>query len=110
MPMHASFVAKKLRLDLTISGDLDASISQDIRAICNSVPNGLIACNIELGDIDRVSDSGVALLQLLHRKLVEHEIIVVLHRGSPEIRERIKATALRPLPLFSREGSASAAY
>ena len=101
MPMQASFVAKKLRLDLSFSGNLDVSISQDICAICDSVPNGLIACNIDLGNIEHVFDSGLALLQLLHRKLVENEIIVVLHRGSPEIRERIKATALRPLPLFA---------
>lgn len=101
MPMQASFVAKKLRLDLSFSGDLDASVSPDVYAICDSVPNGLIACNIDLGNIDRVFDSGLAVLRLLHRKLVEHQIIVVFHRGSPDIRERIKATATRPLPLFA---------
>jgi hypothetical protein len=81
--------------------------SHDICAICKSVPVGLRACIIDLCSIDRLFDSGVALLKKLHRRLVENDIIVVILSDSSEIRERMPAVTHLPSAFFQGRPSPS---
>ena len=87
MPVHASYIANQL--DLIFQGDLDASISQDIRDICKSISSNLRFCVIDLSGVERLFESGVTQLRKLHRYLSELGIMVVILSDHPEIRERV---------------------
>jgi anti-anti-sigma regulatory factor len=97
MPLHISYIAQESRLDLSFRGNLDLTLSQDICDICGSVPAGLRFCIIDLTDIERLFDSGVALLQALHRRLLEIGTTVVILSDHPEIREWFPTLVRRPL-------------
>jgi len=107
MPMHANFISDESRLDLSFSGNLDVSVSQDICAIYNSVPVHLRACIIDLYNIDRLFDSGVALLEMLHRRLVEKDVIVVILSDDSEILERMPDVTHLPSPFFHERSAPS---
>jgi len=106
MPLHVSYIAQESRLDLSFHGNLDLTLSQDICDICGTLPAGLRFCIIDLTDIDRLFDSGVALLQSLQRRLAELRTTVVILSDHPEIREWFPTMVRRPLhslperPLF----------
>ena len=87
MPVNALYVADQL--DLIFQGDLDATISQDIRDICKGISSNLKFCIIDLSGVERLFESGVAQLRRLHRYLSELGIVVVILSDHPEIRERV---------------------
>jgi ABC-type transporter Mla MlaB component len=92
MPMHSSYIAEELRLDLSFSGNLDVSVSQDICDICWSPPRDLKTCIVDISGIDRLFDSGVALLKMLHQHLVKKNVLVVILSDSPKNRKRMPNT------------------
>jgi len=94
MPVHASYVADQL--DLSFQGNLDESISQDIVDICKRISSNLKFCIIDLSGVERMFESGVAQLQVLHRRLSELGITVVILSDHPKIRERI--SDITPVP------------
>jgi hypothetical protein len=93
MPMHLSYLPEELRLDLSFSGNLDVSLSHEICCICDSVPLGLRSCIIDLSGIDRLFDSGMALLKMVHGSLVKNDVLVVVLSDCPEVREHIPTVA-----------------
>ena len=95
MPVHVSYIAEEKRLDLSFEGNLDVSVSQDICDICNRPPSGLRSCIIDLSGVARLFDSGVALLQKLHRCLTEIGTTVVILSDRRDIRERVPTIARR---------------
>jgi len=101
MPMQTSYIAEELRLDLSFSGNLDVSVSQDICDICKSLPRDLKCCIVDISGIDRLFDSGVALLKMLYRNLVEKNVLVVVVSDDPKIRERMPAAASGLSAFFS---------
>jgi ABC-type transporter Mla MlaB component len=107
MPMHASYIAEELRLDLSFSGNLDVSVSKDICDICRSLPSDLEACIVDISGIDRLFDSGLALLKMLHRHLVKNNVLVVILGDDSEIREHMPTMISRALPLFALTDSVS---
>jgi len=107
MPMHAQYIEEELRLDLSFSGNLDVSVSHDICAMCNSVPIDLRACIIDLCDVARLFDSGVALLKMLHRRLVEKDVIVVILSNSSEIRTCMPTVTHLPSAFFQERSAPS---
>jgi ABC-type transporter Mla MlaB component len=101
MPIHSSYIVEELRLDLSFSGNLDVSVAQEICDICRSLQSDLRSCIVDLSSVERLFDSGVALLKMLYRSLVKKGILVVILSDSPKIRERMRATASGSLPFFS---------
>jgi ABC-type transporter Mla MlaB component len=97
MPLQLSYITQENRLDLRFEGNLDVTLSQPICDICRTVPSDLTCCIIDLTEIKRVFDSGVALLQKLHRRFVELGTIVVILSDHPRIRELFPAVTRRPL-------------
>jgi ABC-type transporter Mla MlaB component len=101
MPLHLSYIAQENRLDIRFDGNLDVTVSQTVCDICRTIPSDLTSCIIDLTDIERLFDSGVALLQKLHRRLVEIGTTVVILSGHPRIRDcfpMITRAPLDPLP------------
>lgn len=97
MPMHVSYIRDEDRLDLSFSGNLDISLSQDICDLCRQLRPDLKVCIIDLYESERLFDSGVDLLQLLHYFLVEMGTTVVILSDRAEIHDRIPDITRRPV-------------
>lgn len=93
MPVDVSYIDEENRLDLSFQGNLDVTVSRDIAGICKRVSASLRTCIIDLSNVERMFDSGVALLQMLNRRLGELKVTVVILSDRPEIRERVPAIA-----------------
>lgn len=97
MPLHLSYIAQEDRLDLRFEGNLDLTVSQTVCDICKTVPTDLRACIIDLTSVERVFDSGLALLQKLYRRLVAIGTTVVILSDHPRIRSHFPKVARAPL-------------
>ena len=95
MPLHASYIDVEDRLDLSFSGNLDVTLSEAVWDICKQVPTNLVTCVVDLSEVERLFDSGLALLQMLFRRLNDLGVIVVFLSDCPEIRERISVVTQR---------------
>lgn len=88
MPMSTSFIASEDRLDLSFQGDLDLTISEEVCLIAENIPTGLRTCIMDLTRLDRVFDSGIALLLMLNERLQRLGCTVVLLSDHPDILRR----------------------
>ena len=106
MPVHLSYISQENRLDVRFDGNLDVTVAQAVCDICNTIPTDLTSCIIDLTDVERLFDSGVALLQRLHRRLVEIGTTVVILSDHPRIYALFPTITRAPLyplqkhPLF----------
>ncbi len=89
MPMNVSFVPEQDLLDLSFHGNLDLSVTHDV---CGIVPqfrdrrqDRLRTCIMDLTRVERVFDSGLALLRMLCRDLHGLGATVVLLGDHPEM-------------------------
>lgn len=89
MPVRAAYVERENRLDLSVVGNLDLTISQAVCDICARLPSSLKFCVIDLSDVERVFDSGIALLHMLYRHLRELGAKVLIYGDDSEVRSRI---------------------
>jgi anti-anti-sigma regulatory factor len=96
MPLNVSFIGDEGRLVLTFQGKVDISLSQDICDLCRKLHPDVRVCVMDLCDVERFFDSGVALLQLLHHSLVETGTTVVILGNGAELRDRITGITSRP--------------
>ena len=66
MSVEVSHVHDAQRLELRFRGDVDIALTEKICDICIQLRPDLKVCVMDLAGVDRLLDSGVALLQLLH--------------------------------------------
>lgn len=104
MPVQVSYISAENRLDLSFRGNFDVTLSQNVCDICKQVPASLRSCIIDLSDIERLFDSGVALLQMLYRRLVALGTTVVILSDLPEIRQRFPNSTRTPLTQVTSTG------
>ena len=97
MSMQLSYIAQENRLDLRFEGNLDLTVSNGICDLCKSMPLNLNCCIIDVTDVVRVFDSGLALLQKLYRRCVEIGTTVVILTDHPRIRALFPAVTRTPL-------------
>lgn len=95
MPVNVSYIRNEDRLDLILKGNVDVTISQDICDVCRQLPAELRVCIIDLSDVECLFDSGVALLQMLHGRLVERGVMVVFLSDRADIRSRLAGISRR---------------
>ena len=93
MPMNVSFVPEQDLLDLSFHGNLDLSVTHDV---CGIVPqfrdrpqDRLRTCIMDLTRVERVFDSGLALLRMLSGDLHRFGATVVVLGDHPEIRRHV---------------------
>jgi ABC-type transporter Mla MlaB component len=89
MPIRTAYTERENRLDLSVIGNLDLTLSQAVCDLCARLPATLQCCVIDLSDVERVFDSGVALLHMLHRRLRELGTAVVIHGDEGDVGRRI---------------------
>ncbi len=71
------------RLEIVIAGDLDLRLTAGILEAAQLVEPGLNVCMIDLAGVQRVFDSGAALLRLLLAKLEDCDVPVVVQGEVP---------------------------
>lgn len=87
MPMRINFAENQVILSFV--GNLDVTVSRDIFRVCSRVSPGLKSCIVDLSDTACLFDSGLALLQVLYRRLVDNGTKVTIRTGCPAISERV---------------------
>ena len=95
MPIKISYCAAENHANLIFGGSLDVSLSQDIRVICRNLSSCVKSCTVDLSAVENMSDSGVALLQVLCVHLSERGIVLTLS-DNPHIRRLIPHIARMP--------------
>ena len=89
MPMITSFIASEDRLDLSFHGNLDLTITEEICQLFASLPSTLRTCILDLTGLERVFDSGMAMLWLLNERLKRIGATVVVLSDHPDVLRRI---------------------
>ena len=89
MPLQAEYIADANRLDLTFYGNVDITVTEGICNLCKRLPPDLRYCVIDLTQAKCVFHSGIGLLRMLHRDLLEVNARVVILSGCPKVREVI---------------------
>jgi ABC-type transporter Mla MlaB component len=85
MPLQATYIDEEGRLDLVFEGDLDLTLTQGVCDVCRNVSPNLRTCIVDLSAVERVFDSGLALLQMLHRRFSELGASVIALTDHPRI-------------------------
>ena len=102
MSIDVSFIPEEDRLDLSFDGNLDLTIAEALCSVMSRIPSGLRTCILDLTRVDRVFDSGMALLQMLCRGVRRVGATVVILGDHPEVRQcisRVMANALYVSPM-----------
>ena len=89
MPMSVTFIPEEDRLDLSFDGNLDLTMSEDLCVLSSNIPASLRTCVLDLTRVERVFDSGLALLQLLCTGLRRVGATLVVLGDHPEIKRCI---------------------
>jgi ABC-type transporter Mla MlaB component len=79
MSLSVSYAPQQAVLNLRFDGNLDVSAAMPVCDLCKRVPKDMERCVLDLSRVERVFDSGFALLQMLYRRLARRptEILVV---------------------------------
>lgn len=88
MAMHSDYIDEEGRLDLHFDGNLDLTVSQGICEVCREALPDLRSCIIDLSGVERIFDSGIALLKMLYGRLRELGAVVVVLSDDPRICQR----------------------
>lgn len=78
MGIDFGLIPDEARLDLTLEGDLDLTLTHEILQVCNLVDCHLRVCVIDSTRIARVFDSGKGLLMLLFDRLRAAGVTLVM--------------------------------
>jgi len=105
MSVHASYVEEEDRLNLSFEGNLDVTVSRDVCDICQRVAAGLKSCIVDLSKVERIFDSGIAMLQMLYQRMNALGTSVVFVSDRPEILKWMPIITGTPRPTPSFTGS-----
>jgi len=86
MPVTVSLSPRRQRLELHFSGNLDITVARPVCKTCGTLPPWVSACVLDLTRVDRIFDSGVALLHMLCRRLAGQGAQVSIRGGLAELR------------------------
>lgn len=89
MPMNASLVPEDGLLVLLFEGNLDLTVTNEVLGIVPQFCNGLKTCIMDLTEVDRIFDSGIALLRMLSGELHRAGATVVVLTDHSDERRRL---------------------
>ena len=96
MSVHAFYIEEEERLDLSFEGNLDFTVSRDVCDICRQAAGGLKSCIVDLSNVERMFDSGAAMLQMLYRRMRSLGTTVVFLSDRADIRDWIPIITCQP--------------
>lgn len=89
MTMNASLVPEEDLLVLLFEGNLDLTVTNEVLGVLPQLGNGLKTCIMDLTRVDRIFDSGIALLRKLSHDLHGAGAMVVVLTDRPDERRRV---------------------
>jgi len=78
MSVDVAHYPEEGRVDITIEGNLDLTLSSQILNVCKLVDARLVICVIDATRVSRVFDSGLAVLMLLTNRLAQFHVRLVI--------------------------------
>ena len=90
MPVSVSFIPNEDRLDLSFEGNLDVTVSHELCGLGAHIPASVRTCVMDLTRVQRVFDSGIALLQMLSTRMHRVGARVVVVSDHPDVRRQIR--------------------
>jgi ABC-type transporter Mla MlaB component len=92
MSVSVSYAPHEALLSLRFDGNLDVSAAMPVCDLCRRVPRDLERCVLDLSGVERVFDSGIALLQMLYRRVVGRGVVVSVV-GDSVLARRLEQTS-----------------
>ncbi len=96
MSVTTEIIPDEDRLDITFEGKLDVTVWQGVCDACKHLPAHVQACIVDLTRVERVFDSGIAILGLLYRRMRSLGTTVIFLCDDAIVRKRV-ATIASPL-------------
>ena len=93
MPVSVTVRPPGNRLHLVFTGNLDISASVPMCELCRRIGPGVLLCILDVRRVERVFDSGIALLQMLCEHVRRLGGRVVLRGDHPEIARHLAEIA-----------------
>ena len=93
MSARIRLITEEDRLDISFEGNLDLTVWSSVYDACIYSPPNLRICIVDLTEVGRVFDSGVAILGLLYQHMQELGTTVIFVSDDLELRQRIAAIA-----------------
>jgi len=87
--MSVSFIPKEDRLDLSFDGNLDLTVANDLCELIPRIDDNLKTCIVDLSRVERVFDSGIALLRMLSGGLARVGATLVVLSDHPDVQRRM---------------------
>ena len=78
MPLETALIPDEERLDLTVHGRLDLSLTQGVIDLIHEPPRRLRTCIIDLTRVQQSFASGLALLRLLDERLSRRGVWILV--------------------------------
>ena len=94
MTLDVTFYPDEERLDLTVEGNLDLTLTSQMLIACEYVNDRLLTCVIDATRVTRVFDSGLALLMLLASRLAQFRASLIVIGDVPGLRRDSLPTPL----------------
>jgi ABC-type transporter Mla MlaB component len=91
MPVSISILPDEQRMSLYFSGNLDISVTSRICEACDKLPFGIKECVLDLTGVERIFDSGLALLRMLCQRLRRVGASISIRGDLSEITRRFPA-------------------
>lgn len=93
MSTEIAFIPNEDRLDISFEGNLDVSVWHDVYDACARTSPALKTCIVDLTRVERVFDSGIAILALLCARMHEFGAVVVFVSDDLNIKARVGSIA-----------------
>lgn len=103
MSLDVAHYSEEHRLDITIEGNLDLTLSSQILDVCKLVDARLVICVIDATRVSRVFDSGLAVLMLLTNRLARFHVRLVIIGNIAGFKPNILPEALQPVFFVARD-------
>ncbi|MBK1619310.1 hypothetical protein CKO42_12855 [Lamprobacter modestohalophilus] len=89
MPLETAFIAAEERLDLTVHGRLDLSLTQSMTDLLRETPQDLRTCVIDLTGVEQSFASGLALLWLLDERFSRRGVRILVFTDDQHLLQQL---------------------
>jgi anti-anti-sigma regulatory factor len=107
MPLETAFIPAEDRLDLTVHGRLDLTLTHKVKELLTQTPPGLRTCVIDLTGVERTFDSGLALLWVLDDRFSRLGVRILVLIEDQRLFEQVTYAMRHALLKYPQDSAAS---
>jgi len=98
MPLSVTLCPAGDQIYVVFTGNLDISASIPVCDICRRISPEVLLCVLDVRKVERVFDSGIALLRMLSERVERGGGRVVLRGEHPELRRHLSQVSASVVP------------